>query len=427
VRSDEAAVRGRGEKPRLTFATFWSGPLGYPQAALTALAALAVGVWFHLQVGYRVPVDAGIAWPMGLAFLLGTAAAGRVWRDRRTMRWISGVPFALCALAVVGLLSLVGAVVPSSTLEARFGVDSVFTSWPFRTSLALVLLNLIAVTARRCWPLNATNAWFTLCHLGLITAILGGWMGAATLDQATLTLYQGRPERVAERADGTPLRLPFDVMLRRFDLEQFPPVLGIGEIDPKAEGGIRFLPGDRLAAEGVRDKLVGIEVEVKRYLPRAALVGDTWHAATLDTCAPAALVVARDASGKQVAEGWVSCGSIDTPRLALTLTEKRAVMMAAPRPKEFRSSIVVDRGGRVERHEVRMNRTANIGTFRLYQTSYDEAMGPASKFSVLTVVEDRSIVVVYAGMFMVLASVLWMLWNGFRAPAVGAVVTEEAP
>lgn len=392
---------------------FWGGPLGYPQAALVVATAIAIGLAFHVGIGYP---DAALSpaqtWLAGGGLAAAFALAARRWRDHPVLRWLTGIPFALCSLSGVGALAAVGAVVPSATLESRFGVDSVFSSWPFRMGLIVLLVNLIGVTARRIWPLTTTNFVFTLSHLGLTLALLGGMLGATDLERANLVAYEGRPVSVARRADGRTIHLPFAVTLRRFHLACFPPTLAIAASDDHAPGGFRVTPGPEFVRPNMRERIGGYAIEVKRFLPRAALVGDHWHEVAMNTGAPAAYVIARDRTGKTTRAGWVSCGGVDTTGAYLRLDATRALYMPRPRAREYRSTVTIEEPhAPAATRDIRVNAPGRVGPYRLYQLSYDEERGAASEVSVIEVVRDRGLPVVYTGMFLLLAGALLGLWR----------------
>jgi hypothetical protein len=408
-----APARETRRRRGVRLAAFWDGPLGYPQAALVVLTALAIGAVFHHVVGYRARLAAPWTWLLAAGFTLAVGIAARRGREHAVVRWLTGVPFAICSLLGVGALAAVGACVPSAAIEARWGVASVYVSWPFRMALGAMLVNLVGVTARRCWPLTYTNVTFTLSHLGLTLAILGGMIGESDLERGNLMAWDGRPTATATRPDGSALHLPFAVTLRRFTLRHFPPTLAVARSDERAPGGFAVTPGPAFVRDGMRERIGEHEITVTRFLPRAALVGETWREAPPRTGAPAAFVVVRDPAGRTVGQGWVSSGGPDTTGAYVRIGPDRAVYMPRPRPREYRSLVTIaHRDGRSETREILVNRPATIAGYRLYQLSYDEERGAASEYSVFDVVADKGLPAVYAGMFLLLGGALLGLAGG---------------
>lgn len=388
---------------------FWDGSLGYSQATVSVLMSLVIGGVLHVFVGYA-------SQPTGMAVLAGTSlfvmlVFGRVSRTNRVIHWLTGIPFAVTATAAVGFLALLGGILPQSLLSAKFGVPSMFGSWPFLILLWLMLLNLVGSVGKRSWPLNYTNIVYLSSHAGLAIAIIGGGVSALTLERLTLVLFEGVPSSTAQNASGEDVKLPFSATLREFQLETFPPTLAWAQADESKESGLRIVPGEMFIKPGGSETLNGVSITVEKYLPRAVQTGDQWREVPWKTAAPAAFVRAKTQDGK-LHEGWVSCGSIETSGALLSLNERTAIVMPEPRPKKFRSDFDVTQGGNKKSLSVEVNKKATLGGYDLYQLSYDEKMGAASQYSVLEVVRDRGLPVVYLGIFLMLFGCCLHLGNG---------------
>jgi hypothetical protein len=395
---------------------FWEGEPGYPQAILTILTAMAIGVVFHLRIGYRFELPAGAALTGGLIYALIVCIVTRRWQTHRLVRWVSGVPFAVTSIVAVGLTAGVGAVIPSSLLERWIGIPTVFRSWIFWMLILAMLTNLLSVTARRCLPLTYRNFQFTLSHLGLILVILGGAWSGASLERSRLVVSLGNASDTAQMENGRAVTLPFTLQLREFTLESFPPTLALATLDERKPDGLAMTPGHQFVKAGMRERIGGYHVEVKEYLPRAALVGDRWHAVPFSTSAPAARIAVTDRNGALAAEGWVSCGGLDTDRSLVQLSPTQAIVMPKPRPREYRATLQIAQGEQRETQLLRVNYPLSAGDYRLYLLSYDETMGSASEYVVVEAVRDHGLPMVYAGMFLLLGGAALMLWNGIGQP-----------
>jgi len=317
-------------------AGFWERPLGYGHALVTVLMTLAIGVGFHFLIGYR-------SLPLPLVGLVGAAfvfmlIAGRIYRTQRVIHWMTAIPFAVVTTSAVACLALIGGVVPQETLQKVLGVPSVWSSWPFLLSMVLMLLNLVGSIGKRSWPLNYTNIVYLASHAGLAIALIGGAASALTLERRTIVLFEGIPTSKAQAADGSEAILPFEVTLRKFVLESYPPTLALATVDEKAHNGLDIVPGTRFLDSTKQESLGSYKVEVLRFLPRAVLAGETWREVPWVTGAPAALIRVSGPSAKPV-EGWVSCGSIESAGALLEIDDKTAIVMPEPRPKKFRSEV----------------------------------------------------------------------------------------
>ena len=100
-------------------------------------------------------------------------------------------------------------------------------------------------------------------------------------------------------------------------------------------------------------------------------------------------------------------------------------------PKRFASAIkVVEKSGRETEATIDVNKPIEVQGWKIYQYGYDTSMGAQSKMSILELVSDPWLPLVYAGFYMMLAGAAWMLLSSrpkfaFIAAilAVGAVAS----
>lgn len=416
---------------RLAEPGFWAGPLGYPQAVLVVCAAFVVGLFYQWKMPHGVNVSAQTAYAVGIGGVALEAFCVLRWRKAPFVTWLTGVPLAIVSIVAVALVASLGGIVTSETLAKRFGMTSVYSSWPFAMVMLVMLVNLFGVSVKRLYPLNWRNLCFTLNHLGLTIAILGGAMSAAGLQRARMMIVPGEANATAEMEDGGKLALPFKATLKEFALDNFPPVLMVVNMNKKDEHGHEDVtPGQFLLKPGMKEKVEGVTVTVHEYLPAAAQMGNDWRAFPgLKGAAPAARVTVTDKAGART-EGWISSGGvvsmsghmIPIQPAAVFAGKEMAVTLAAPRPKEFRSEVIIERGGKKEIRTIKVNEPIVVDGYKLYQVSYNEELGAASQESVLEVVRDRGLPVVYLGLYLLLAGAAVMLWNG-----VGAGASLDSP
>lgn len=388
---------------------FWEGTLSYPHAFLTMVMALGIGAVFHRMIGYRsMPLP--LVW-FAAASLVAILILGRIARTNRVVHWLTGIPFAVVSTATVSLLALLGGVLTEKTIQMRFGAPSMWASWPFLISIWCMNLNLVGSVGKRCWPLNYANVTYLASHLGLAVAIVGGGISAVSVSRQTVVLFHNIPTNKAQTLQGEEVTLPFEVTLREFHMDTFSPTLAVAEEDAKSKDGLRVVNGSELVKSGVSEKVAGHEVSVEKYWPRAVMVGDNWREVPWKSAGPAAYVTVKTPKG-EVKKGWVSCGSPESSGALLQLTENSALVMNRPRPKKFQSKVEIQTESGTETKLIEVNKKATVKGLDLYQLSYDEEMGAASPYSVLEVVGDSGLPVVYAGIFTMLFGCLLHLWNG---------------
>jgi len=395
-------------------AGFWEQDLGYLHAFVTVMMALSLGLAFHAWVGYRwlgyVPplLLAGLA----LLPLLGMAGLARSLPNHRLVTWFTGVPFAMVTSATFGMLALGGGVVPQSWFTQRLGVESIWGSWPFLMVGYLMMVNLVGSCGRRIWPLSYRNVVYLSSHLGLAIALIGGVVSSLMLERRTMVLFRGMPTQVATDRQLKESAAPFTAQLREFRMDTFPPTLTLATLDTAAPEGVRQTPGSALIKLGTRETLGQARIEVTKYLPKGAFDGLHWHAVGWPDAAPAAFVKASRPDGSSY-EGWVSSGSAQSAPAMLRMGESQAILMNTPRPRKFESDLLLD--GRPV--TVGVNQPARVKGYDVYQFSYDQESGAASPYSVIEIVRDPGLPVVYSGIFLLLFGSALHLWNGFGVKA----------
>lgn len=100
-------------------------------------------------------------------------------------------------------------------------------------------------------------------------------------------------------------------------------------------------------------------------------------------------------------------------KMPLTIELKRFIMETYPdgSPKRFASELdVVTRSGETVHATVDVNKPVEVEGWKIYQISYDTSQGAQSDYSILELVRDPWLPVVYAGIYMMLAGAVCMLW-----------------
>ena len=78
-------------------------------------------------------------------------------------------------------------------------------------------------------------------------------------------------------------------------------------------------------------------------------------------------------------------------------------------PKHFASSVTVyTKSGKTEDAVIEVNKPLSVDGWKIYQTSYDSAMGKWSQNSVFELVKDPWLPAVYTGFVMMLAGAIFL-------------------
>ena len=135
-----------------------------------------------------------------------------------------------------------------------------------------------------------------------------------------------------------------------------------------------------------------------------------------------------------------SLGSVDKKDLEMTLHEGETVSVASDEagntydtglsvrlddftmevypsgmPKRFASDVVVTgKSGKEMTAVIEVNKPIEVDGWKMYQYGYDEEAGTESTVSVLELVKNPWLPLVYAGLFLMLAGAFLMLFTGFK-------------
>ena len=84
-------------------------------------------------------------------------------------------------------------------------------------------------------------------------------------------------------------------------------------------------------------------------------------------------------------------------------------------PKRFASEVkVTGKSGKEIAAVIEVNKPLKVDLWKMYQYDYDSEAGTESRISVLQLVKDPWLPLVYAGIFMMLAGALLLMVVGFR-------------
>ena len=286
-------------------------------------------------------------------------------------------------------------------------------SWSFILLLLYFLWILGSVVLKRLSRLKWRDTGFLLNHAGLFIAVFTAFLGSSDLQRIKLTANLNAPEWRAIKENNEIIELPLAIELKSFTIDEYPPKLMLLDNmtgKPLPEKQPKNVPVETcpLTAD-----LLDWKLEITKYLPSAAAVfnRDTVHYVEyLSEGATSALYVkAHNINDKTKKEGWISCGNHFFPYSSLRLNEKASLIMPALEPKRFASGIMVyTQAGETKEATVEVNNPLSVAGWKIYQLSYDEALGKWSRSSVFELVKDPWLPVVYTGIIMMIAGALFM-------------------
>lgn len=397
-------------------AGFWQTPWRMPQALTVVVAAVGIGMIVQasrpaVEVALPPPPWNWIGVFAPLVLLLG---AGRLWPANGLLASLGGIPLAIVSVLAMALIVLPAAIWPQGADAPEwlhpFGFDHVFSSFPLAAATALVLINLAVSSGRRLQSLRAPDVRYQLVHVGLLLAIGSAAAGTASLQRVQIPLVAGGAAAAEGIRGGATIPLPFDVRLDRFDMTNFAPTLAHAVRPAGApDADYTITAGSTLLAAGATDTIGGYHVRVAEYLPRAAVLAGKAVPFDHPGTGPAALVEVAAPRGETIGSGWLHAETEWGGELFLRLPDESVLLLARPKPRSFHSDITLTAAGRTRSARVGVNERVRVAGWSLYQLSYDEAAGDASRLSVLEAVRDPAYPFVALGAWLCIAGCIWSI------------------
>lgn len=396
----------------------WDKPWGYVESFIIGLGLMVAG--FALEISTPSLSAFKLIFPYNLYILISYCIllfVAHKWLGHfQIIRWLTKVPAAITSICLVTFLVLIMGIVPQVPSESQFintlGLNHITTNWAFILILIVFLSNLGLITIKRFFQFSISNIGFILNHLGLFLALTAGVLGSGDLQRMTIDTKENQPSWIALDEENNPIELPFAFFLKDFRLEEYPPKLAL--VDNKT-GDLHFNDGKNLyLIENEKSYEFGdFEIKINNYLTSSGRIGDRYAFVNEIGSPPAALVEVIDKKKDSIINGWISCGSFSRQPQSLKINEQISLVMTVPEAKKFSSDITILTQDETKTDvTLEVNKPYKFEGWKIYQYSYDDSLGKWSDISVLEMVKDPWLPVIYIGIFMMIAGAIYMFWIG---------------
>ena len=413
---------------------------------------------FFVEPGPKALVAAG-AIAGGAIFVLSQMLPGR-WRETMAgFRFTSVLLIALGLAAALGTMVLQGRPLPE--YPAKYGalgdlivaarLDDIFHSLWFGCLVALFFAAVLNSALLR-WPVKAKTAGFFVCHLGLMTSLVGAALSSYFAVRGRVELYadgttvnqvfvtkQGQVQVSGYDARGSALpaaaTLGFDLRLDQFDLVRYATEYRVGYYEPKVleDGRAEW----RLRAS------FDPEPGVKHLLPG----GSSYTLSKLWTDYRAGDEAANVATGKDAAKQpmanpaavlQVKVEGDVTTSAPLLASDERNMVPIPPDAKNPRGFLAFERreeeaksyqnhvtalaGSVQQKALVAVNDPFTFNGWTFYQVNYDPKN---PKYSGLEAVHDPGVRYVFAGFALIIVGVFYMFYVETRLKRRRADATAD--
>jgi len=406
-------------KTKLPQHNLWDTPWGYAESFLIAFGLLITGFVMEASLGSQTAIS--LVFPYNLILLIAyicVLIALYKWASHRPIvRWLSKVPASITSIVFVTLLVMIMGIIPQISSENYIvnllGLNHITTNWAFLLIIGLFLTCLGLVSIKRIAQYSKENIGFALNHVGLFIALTAGILGSGDIQRASIELKENEANYMAvDQADGSPVELSFAMLLKDFKLEEYAPKLAL--IDNES-GEILHNQGKNLYQIKAGEKYAydGFEVEVLSYLPMSSPFGSRYVGVNEQGSSPAALLKVTNTNTNEITENWISCGSFAQQYRSLKISDTYSLVMTIPEAKKFSSELeILTKSGKRIPTVIEVNKAHNHNLWEIYQLDYNKGMGKWSTTSVIELVRDPWLPVIYTGIFMMIFGAFYMFWVG---------------
>ncbi len=327
--------------------------------------------------------------------------------------WLSSVPATVTVITAYSILVvLMGFIIQDDTKVPDWvrltGLSHINRSWEFLFISIYLLTILGLVILRRLKKLNKLrNFAFFLNHFGIFLVITAAALASGDMEKLSMPLYVHQTSNIAFDKHNQMKILPFTVKLDSFYVEHFTPHLVIYNPRTNAilnEGGI-----DYTIAEGKIFKYKDFTFKIEKVIPNAYRLGRIFIKSDTGNTEYAALVKINNAL-----EQWISSGNYHKPSLSFLISSNLAITLSLPEDKKYISflDLTSPKCGKLKNVKLLVNKPIKYCGFDIYQQSYKKGTNPNFDISVLELVRDPWLPVIYFSLTLLLIGALLLFWLG---------------
>ena len=399
----------------------WEKKWSYSEGFLIAFSLFGVGLALEQANGTAGLPKLG--YPLNIYFGLGFISMLLlnyfIFRKSKLVAFLKSVP---AAIASIGFFAwnalLMGSFLQDANIDdwrQILALSQVTDSWYYLLANLFLLSTLGTLMIDKLHHFRWKDLGVMASHLGLWLAIFAASLGSFELQRLEMNLTKGQLTNIATDRYQRDIQyeMPFALKLNDFVLEEYPPKMGI--VDNKS-GELLHEQGKniRLLEDQTDFEILGWRIHLVEQLDKAAKAGNTYYFNNEMGSPPAGLLSAVSANGDTVG-GWVSCGRFNRPFESLKLHDDCSLVMLLPEPKNYLSIIEIYRpSGFDTLVNLEVNKPYPLDDWKLYQLSFNNDFGKWSDTSVVELVRDPWLPLVYGGIFMMLAGAIYLFWQGIR-------------
>jgi hypothetical protein len=332
---------------------------------------------------------------------------------------LSGIHLSVALIAALLFLCLIMGLIPQTPgvsphnkdFYSVLGFRNITSSWPFVLVYFFILLSLGVLIGRKLYTFRIADYAFYLNHTGIWIILFAAGLGAADMRRYTMMISEGSTESYG-KYEKKSVKLPFSIKLKDFHIDEYPPKLML--VNHKT--GI-ILPEKRPAYYSVdpnnkTGQLDNYNLTLLDFIPNAVIGADNDYIHDDSSAGiPAVKISITERNTGEKAEGWVYRGDNRHFFKPLIVDSLKWIVMNESEPSKYVSDILIVKDDKTIPFLLEVNKPVKLGFWTIYQYGYDTKAGKNSQYSIIEIVYDPWLKIVYAGIIMLFAGSLCMLWK----------------
>lgn len=334
--------------------------------------------------------------------------------NHKYINWLSSVPVATGSIITIFIIVLIMGFVPqieptTDKTETVSLLNNIKQSWILAVSSFFMLISLGLTTLRRITPVNRKNTGFVLNHFGLWLIVATASLGSSDILRLRMIVYENQQPEWRAQDHKNSYELPIAIKLEDFDIQEYKPKIAI--IDNENNIAEKFKKDIVEISTNKPIKIGNWDIETTLFFKNSVKVAQN-YVEFFDKGACPAAYVKISKNTEPIGEQWISSGSYIHGAEVMQLDKKYSLALLKPEPEKFYSKLkLYAKDGTIETQTIQVNKPYKFKGWTIYQLSYDDQKGKWSEYSVLELVRDPWLPVVYVGLFMVLAGSIFLFWS----------------
>ncbi len=348
-----------------------------------------------------------LRYPNNLIFILilvfAILSAKLFLKDTKLINYFSSIPAAIGSIVPFTILVLFMGFIPQNNESQNIiinylSLDNIINSQLyFVLSLYLVLV-LSFTIVKRIKPLTIKNVSFLLNHFGLWLVIVSASMGSADIIRLKMFCKYDTPCWQGVDDKGNYYEMPFALELKKFIIDEWNPQIVI--YNSKKDETILSKKNDDLSS-GKIISIKNYKIKIDTFYTKSIYSNGKFHPIYSEGAVFSAHITLLN---NPKINGWISSPSHIYSPILLSIDSTYYVAMTNPAPKKYHSELkLYTPDQKNKKIQIEVNKPYKHNEWEMYQISYDSSKGQWSEYSVIEVIKDPWLPVVFTGIFMLIA------------------------